>query len=251
MGDIQLTIVIPCYNEASRGDFKQRLHSVEEYMEAIGLSYEIILFDDCSKDNTYQMLNEFKNNKDTVTVIHMDVNRGKSYSLKQGFEMSRGKYTMMMDADLSIALEYIKEFYDAMLKQGYDVVLACRKNNENNRGIQRRIISKLSGLCTKFVLGIDYKDTQCGFKMFNTKQLRKVIPYIKSDRWLIDIELLIYLQATGAKILSVDVLTINDLESTLRSGEALKSSIKELINILKVKRKTIKQLRYNVSNNAM
>ncbi len=249
MGDIQLTIVIPCYNEASRGDFKKRLQSVEEYMEATGINYEVILFDDCSKDNTYYVLNEFGENNDKVTVVHMDTNRGKSYSLKQGFEMSRGEYTMMMDADLSIELEHIKEFYDAMLKQGYDVVLACRQNNESNRGIQRRLISKLSGLCTKFVLGIDYKDTQCGFKMFNTKQLRKVIPYIRSDRWLIDIELLIYMQAIGSKILSVDVLTINDLESTLRSGEALKSSIKELINILKVKRKTIKQLRCNVGNN--
>lgn len=240
-----LSIVVPCYNEASRGDFRQRIKSIIDYMYSTNIVYELVLVDDCSKDDTYKCMCEFSNIYNNVKTLHLDKNYGKSYALRQGFILADGKYTLMMDADLSIDLDNIKEFYDTITQDNYDVIVANRKNNKDNRGILRHIMSSLSGFCTRYILGIKIKDTQCGFKLFTTETLKKVVPYIKSSRWLIDIELLIYLQALNQRITSIEVITTNDLESTLENGEALKSSAKELFMILTTKKDTIRKITDN------
>jgi hypothetical protein len=148
----------------------------------------------------------------------------------------------MMDADLSIPLSNIKKFYYYLdTATQHQCIIATRVVNKKKIKA-RRLLSYLSHKATKLIFGIRFEDTQCGFKMFDTEKAQMIMPYIKSTRWLFDIELLIYLKALGVKTKSKKVTHKDDLESTLNSKEALKSSIHELVIILLTKGKTIKTL---------
>ena len=231
---MKLSVVIPCYNEASRGDFKKRINDVIEYLKDCSSisSFEVICVNDGSTDNTLNILQNFGN---SITLIS-NKNKGKGYSLKCGFEICTGELCLMMDADLSVPLEYIEQFY-LELVENKDLALIGSRRCEgakitNEQSIIRRGIGKISRFITQKILGLDIIDTQCGFKMTRSKYIKEILGNIHSNRWLFDIELLIYLQNKGVKLVEVPVSWGTELESTLRSFNAVITSSYELIVIL-------------------
>lgn len=243
ISETDLTIVMPCYNENSRGVFKDRLNKLIQYMyEQTNLVYELILVNDGSTDDTLKVMQEFSSQYLNIRVVTYFPNIGKSYAVKKGLEIAEGRVSLMLDADLSVPLSNISKFYTYSIK--YNVIVGVRQREEVNRGIVRNTISKLSHTVTRLLLGIKIKDTQCGFKMFDTQLIQSVLPYVKSKRWLIDIELILYTQAhKTTKIKEVSLIDNQVLQSTLRSKEALKSSIKELFIILANKHNTIASIK--------
>lgn len=231
---MKLSVVIPCYNEASRGNFKKRIEDVLKYLkecESIS-SFEVICVNDGSTDDTLNILQNFGN---SITLIS-NKNKGKGYSLKCGFEICTGELCLMMDADLSVPLEYIEQFY-LELVENKDLALIGSRRCEgakiiNEQSIIRRGIGKISRSITQKILGLDIIDTQCGFKMTRSKYTKEILGNIHSNRWLFDIELLIYLQSKNIKLIEIPVSWGTELESTLRSFNAVITSAWEIIVIL-------------------
>lgn len=231
---MKLSVVIPCYNEASRGNFKKRIEDVLKYLkecESIS-SFEVICVNDGSTDDTLNILQNFGN---SITLIS-NKNKGKGYSLKCGFEICTGELCLMMDADLSVPLEYIEQFY-LELVENKDLALIGSRRCEgakiiNEQSIIRRGIGKISRSITQKILGLDIIDTQCGFKMTRSKYIKEILGNIHSNRWLFDIELLIYLQSKNIKLIEIPVSWGTELESTLRSFNAVITSAWEIIVIL-------------------
>jgi len=232
---MSLSILIPCFNEASRGDFSQRIDQVMEYLKDSGINdYEVIFINDGSVDDTKNIIDEKKLlYKPYIKCVSYKENVGKAYALKKGILVSEKKYILMMDADLSVPLEYIGKFYSKM--RGNICLVGSRRLEKSKITIEqksnRRFIGYLSRIYTRYILRINIMDTQCGFKMFPRRSARKIIPYIRSKRWLFDIELLIYLKAANIKLYEVPIVWGTDLVSILRSSEAIKSSVKEMIII--------------------
>ena len=243
-----LSIVMPCYNEASRKNFEYRLNKLYSYMlDDTDIEFELILVNDGSTDNTLEVLEKFAKDKGNfviVDVISYDKNVGKGYALKQGISHARGTYTLMIDADLNIPLKNIQKFYNYIQIATLHHLVIGNRTNEYNKSPIRKFLTKSAKICTKKLIGIKKNgDTQCGFKMFTTDRVQSILKYIKSDRWLFDIELILYMQALGEKVRYIDVKSRNELPSTINSREALFTSIKELLIILRYKNQTIYKIK--------
>lgn len=231
---MKLSVVIPCYNEASRGNFKKRIEDVLKYLKECKSisSFEVICVNDGSTDDTLNILQNFGNS--IILISHN--NKGKGYSLKRGFEICTGELCLMMDADLSVPLEYIEQFY-LELKENKNLALIGSRRCDgaqilNEQSSVRRGIGKISRFITQKILGLDIIDTQCGFKMTRSKYVKEILGNIHSNRWLFDIELLIYLQSKNIKLIEIPVSWGTELESTLRSFNAVITSAWEIIVIL-------------------
>ena len=231
---MKLSVVIPCYNEASRGNFKKRIEDVLKYLkecESIS-SFEVICVNDGSTDDTLNILQNFGNS--IILISHS--NRGKGYSLKRGFEICTGELCLMMDADLSVPLEYIEQFYLELRENKNLALIGSRRCDGaqilKEQGTIRRGIGKISRFITQKILGLDIIDTQCGFKMTRSKYVKEILGNIHSNRWLFDIELLVYLQNKNIKLVEVPVSWGTELESTLRSFNAVITSAWEILVIL-------------------
>lgn len=208
-----LSIIIPCYNEESRGFFEKRIWDVKAYIETLNFPCEVIYVNDCSKDYTEQILLCEK-----VTYINNKRNRGRGYSFREGIKQATFDKILVMDADLSVPLENISLFYE--LCEPNIIVIGTRVYEEK-RNCFRRFLTKLSKKLTRY---LNVRDSQCGFKMFNKEDYNKVESYLCCNRWLGDTELLSYFKAIGVSTMESDVEWIDFPSSTLRSFTALISS---------------------------
>ena len=225
-----LSVIIPCYNESKRGNFYERLAILQSYLDAQIFSYEIICVLDGLDEAAAQACSELG-----IEYIQLHKNQGKGFAIRLGIYNTNYDTIMYLDADLSTDINYIAEFYEE-INQGYSLVIG-------ERHCKRRFLSKIGLFITKHLLGIKFDDTQCGFKMFKKSSIRDIQGYFKATKWLLDIEIILYMQVLTNSIKSIPVNYDDELPSTLNSFKASFSSFKELLSILVRRRKTIEQIK--------
>ena len=190
-----LSIIIPCYNEASRLDLKGNIESVLNYLKRHDFkNYELILVDDHSVDNTLEVLKQF-NNYNTCRVYSNARNSGKGYSIRKGMFEAIYDYILYMDADLSVPLENIAVFCSMIADNTCIIASRYLPNSTivNQRSKLRRLMSTFTRIFLIKLCGLSVSDSQCGFKMFKFNE--GMYPdSLEPSRWLFDIELLRYLK---------------------------------------------------------
>ena len=227
---MKVSIVIPAYNEAQR--IGKTLPLVVEYLKKFGSRYsvstEIIVVNDGSKDATLEVLNQFK---DDIKIVSYSPNIGKGYALRQGAFVADGDYIYVADADFATPIEYIDKFFMSM--EGYDCVIGSRAvgNESVNESFVRKLMAKGSNLLIRTVLGLGFKDTQCGFKMF-TKKAKKYLLMCENNRWGYDFEFLYLLQKNNLKVMEMPVGWSEVKESKV----GLFSYFKTLLELFNVRR---------------
>jgi glycosyltransferase involved in cell wall biosynthesis len=210
-----LSVVIPAYNEGGRKgkELRKNLGDIGKYLDKKGIEYEVVVVSDGSKDNTVDVANEFSKVLKKLVVVDRKVNRGKWFSVREGYLKARGKYRLLTDADGATAIDNLKDFWPLMEK-GEDIVIGSRdlaaakilkhqpkwKEFLGNAG--NTLIKALMGLW-----GID--DTQCGFKVFSEKAVKEIVPLLKVDRWGGDFEMLMLAKKKGYKINQVPVVWVD------------------------------------------
>lgn len=129
-----ISLVIPCYNESS--NVKPLLERVITIMQSLEsrFDYEVIFVNDGSKDDTIQKLFEYASNDDNIKIIDFSRNFGKEAALTAGLDFSSGDVVIPMDADLQHPPELITEMINKW-EEGFEVVLARRKNRDNDTAI--------------------------------------------------------------------------------------------------------------------
>ncbi|KKQ10763.1 MAG: Glycosyl transferase family 2 [candidate division WS6 bacterium GW2011_GWE1_36_69] len=154
---MKISIVIPAYNEENRigKTLPHVISYLREFSKKNQIQTEIIVVNDGAKDKTLEVLNTFR--EDIII------------ALKQGITKADGDYIYIADADFSTPIEYIEHFVEKMDK--YDCVIGSRAlgKEEIRVSLFRKILGNSSNLLIRAVLGLKFKDTQCGFKMFNQK----------------------------------------------------------------------------------
>lgn len=199
---MKLSIVIPAYNEEKR--IGKTLPNVIKYVEKLGkegYSAEIIVVNDGSTDKTIDVLNTFK---DSINIVTYTPNHGKGYALREGVKKSQGEYIYIADADFSTPIESIKDFIERM--KDVDCVIGSRAVDEEIVKVSfvRKLFGNMSNLIIRAILGLNFKDTQCGFKMFN-KECKKYFLDCVNERWGYDFEFLYLLQKNALKIVEIPV----------------------------------------------
>lgn len=229
--DVHISVIVPAYKEATR--IGTTLASLNRYFSDKPFSYEIIVVEDGSPDNTYQVVTSYSDTVKNLTVLKNEKNRGKGYSVCRGMQAATGKFRVFMDADNSVDISHL----DAFLKEvhaGNDVVIGSIKmgNTESNErnGLHRKILSALSALLIRTVVGKGIHDTQRGFKVFSARAAEHIFPKQTIERFGFDIEILVIAREQGFKIKELPVVWDNPTGSTVTMKSYI-DTLRELIRI--------------------
>ncbi|EJS41490.1 alg5p [Saccharomyces arboricola H-6] len=208
--EIILSVVIPSYNETGR-ILLMLTDAINFLKEKYGSKWEIVIVDDGSTDNTTQYClkicrEEFKLDYRQFRIIKFSQNRGKGGAVRQGFLHIRGKYGLFADADGASNFSDVAKLIEAVQtcevsSRGVEAVkpvvaIGSRAHMVNTEAVIKRSMIRnclMYGFHTLvFIFGIrTIKDTQCGFKLFNKPAILKIFPYLHTEGWIFDVEILI------------------------------------------------------------
>jgi len=200
------SIVIPAYNESAR--LPATLAKVLAYVHAQGWDAEVIVVNDGSRDNTADIVREFAAKDPALRLVENPGNRGKGYSVRNGMLSARGRVVLFSDADLSSPIEEAPKLFQA-LEQGADIAIGSRwlraETQTQRQPLYRQVFGRVFNLMLRLTLGLNYKDTQCGFKAFKQRPAQTVFPLQRIDRWGFDPEILFLARKFGFKVQEVSV----------------------------------------------
>lgn len=185
-------VVIPCYNEEARLLSKEFIAFTES-----NLGYHLCFVNDGSTDNTLAVLQELrKGREDYVSVYDCEVNGGKGEAVRQGVlhlvKDTQLDYIGYLDADLSTDFKDFDDLVKTIEKSDFKIVSGsriARMGANITKESARKVISMTINLIIRSILGMNFKDTQCGAKIIH----RDLIPVVFKDkfitRWLFDVEI--------------------------------------------------------------
>ncbi len=137
---MKLSVVVPCYNEAA--SLEQFHKSLSEVLQKEKLSYEIIMVDDGSYDDTTQKIIELNNKDKNVKGISFSRNFGKESAMLAGLKFTSGDYIAIMDADMQHSPDKLIEMYRKLLEDpNYDSICAYKSNRSDESGLKRTLVA--------------------------------------------------------------------------------------------------------------
>ncbi|MFN0121505.1 MAG: dolichyl-phosphate beta-glucosyltransferase [Blastocatellia bacterium] len=230
-----LSIVIPAYNEQDR--LPHTLSETLKFLAAQDYSSEIVVVDDGSRDRTTDVVAEFAAQAEgRLRLLKNPGNRGKGYSVRHGMLEARGDIVLFMDADLATPLTEVEKVLDPIRRNEYDVVIGSRAINRGLIGERQSFLRELRGrggnLFMRTLLGLDFVDTQCGFKAFRRQAAQMVFPLQQTDGFGFDPEILFIAQKQGWRQLETPVRW-NHVEGS--KVTMLGSSLEVLRDVFKIR----------------
>ncbi|MHA2393659.1 MAG: dolichyl-phosphate beta-glucosyltransferase [Promethearchaeota archaeon] len=189
---LELSIVVPAYNEQLRitSFMKNLLDFSKKHLE----SYEIIIVDDGSTDNTYQVVKDLIRDHENTRVITYNKNKGKGFAVFQGILNAKGEFVLFIDADGSTPPEEIMNMNKIYKRHGYDVIIGTRIDEtssiENPQPISRKLLSLIFNIYSNLLFHLSVNDLLCGFKGFKKEVAIRLFENLQSFRWEFDVEIL-------------------------------------------------------------
>jgi glycosyltransferase involved in cell wall biosynthesis len=206
MAPPRLSIVIPAYNESAR--IEAALTSVLGCVEARSWDADILVVDDGSTDDTCAIIQRWMASHPRLHLIQNPGNRGKGYSVRNGLLQSSGDIVMFTDADLS-----------APIDDGADVAIGSRWLDKQKQTVHQPLYRRFFGRCfnwvTRKVMGLPFKDTQCGFKAFRRDAAQTIFRLQTIERWGFDPEILFIARKLRYTIKEVPVTWGHDERSRI------------------------------------
>lgn len=184
---LALSIILPAYNEGK--NIRERIKNVKSVLEGLGLSYEIIVVDDGSIDETRAEANgEIANGK--ISVVGYDKNMGKGHALQHGFRNSSGNFVVFLDGDSDIDPSRLGTYISALAEA--DIVIASKRHpfSRIQASFERRFLSHAFQAIVKILTGVKVSDTQAGLKAFRRNALSRMFPLVLVKKFAFDVELL-------------------------------------------------------------
>ena len=229
-----ISVCIPMYNESAIIENNATL--LQEYMtKRFGKdNFEIIFFDDGSKDNSYDLVCNLK--LENVRVLRTVENHGKGSAVRRAMLAADGDIAMFTDADLAYGCNVIGEFAEFMVKNPQaDILIGSRplhKDGYEGYTLLRKIASKLYIQVLCILGGFKLSDSQCGCKAFRKHAAKRIFSNATVDRFAFDFEALLIANKIGYKISEYPVKIINHGESKVN---VLRDSFKMLSDLYKMK----------------
>jgi glycosyltransferase involved in cell wall biosynthesis len=214
-----LSVIIPAYNEAER--ITNTLFDIDKYLSQAEYSYEIIVVNDASKDNTAVVVDKLIPVIKNLRLIDNTENKGKGGVVAQGMLNAKGNIRLFMDADNSTEIEDFAKL-QPFFKDGYKVVIGSRAiggaSVELHQPLFRRILGKMGNLFIRIMAVSGIGDTQCGFKALTEDAADKIFSRLTITRWGFDVEVLAIAKLLGYRIKEVGIKWVNDTRSTVSAS---------------------------------
>ncbi len=203
---VQLSIIVPAYNERWR--LPPTLIDIVDYFDKQSFSYEVIVVDDGSTDETSEVVQKFERVRNQVRLIRLPKNCGKGHAVRLGALNASGARIMFADADGATPIEEVERILAAM-DAGADIAIGSRAKASTDTKVTtkwyRKFLGRTFKACVNFILLPGIEDTQCGFKMFTRDAARFVFTKQQSDGFSFDVEILYIAQRAKLKIAEVPI----------------------------------------------
>jgi len=200
------SIVLPAYNESER--VASTLEKILTHSEQRGWKTEVIVVNDGSTDDTARLVSGYAARHPGVRLLDNPGNRGKGYSVRNGMLHATGDILLFSDADLSSPIVEADKLF-AAIAAGADVAIGSRwlkaELQTKRQPLHRQVFGRAFNLALRIVLGLNFKDTQCGFKAFTRDAAQKLFTLQKIERWGFDPELLYLARTLHLKVVEVPV----------------------------------------------
>jgi glycosyltransferase involved in cell wall biosynthesis len=178
---MQISVVVPLFNEAE--SLPELMQWIDRVMQTHNYSYEVIMVDDGSKDNSWNTIQTLRTTYPSLKGIKFQRNYGKSAALNEGFKMAQGDIVVTMDADLQDSPDEIPEFYDMITKEGYHLVSGWKKKRYDNT-FTKNIPSKIYNAVARRSSGIVLHDFNCGIKAYQLKVIKSIEVFGEMHRYI-------------------------------------------------------------------
>jgi glycosyltransferase involved in cell wall biosynthesis len=178
---MQISVVIPLFNEAE--SLPELMQWIDRVMQTNNYTYEVIMVDDGSKDNSWSTIQTLRASFPSLKGIKFQRNYGKSAALNEGFKMALGDIVVTMDADLQDSPDEIPEFYDMITKEGYHLVSGWKKKRYDNT-FTKNIPSKIYNAVARRSSGIVLHDFNCGIKAYQLKVIKSIEVFGEMHRYI-------------------------------------------------------------------
>jgi glycosyltransferase involved in cell wall biosynthesis len=178
---MDLSIVIPLFNEDE--SLPELAAWIERVMTANNYTYEIIMIDDGSTDNSWNVIQQLSAKNNAIKGIKFQRNYGKSAALNEGFKAAQGDVVITMDADMQDSPDEIPELRNMVLNENYDIVSGWKKKRFDNK-LTKNIPSKLFNAAARRSSGIKLHDFNCGLKAYKKKVVKSIEVYGEMHRYI-------------------------------------------------------------------
>lgn len=235
-----LSLVIACYNEVPV--LEQSVSQILKVLDSTCWSYEVIFVDDCSQDNTREIIQKLVNqysDHDLRVLLH-EKNYGRGRTVSDGFRMAKGKVAGYIDIDLEVPAHYILCMVMS-IHQGADVATALRIYKLHIKLFHRFLLSNGYKRLMHFALGLPLKDTETGYKFFRRDKLLQILDQVQDEGWFWDTEIMTRAYLAGFQIEEPPCLFIKRYDKK-SSVHLIKDSLYYLVKLYRF-RQVVKKMR--------
>ena len=221
--NVDVSVILCAYNEGNV--IEETIDRVDRVLMETGWSYEIIVVDDGSLDDTRERAVSYRdrNGESYLKVLSYQKNMGKGNAVKTGFEQAKGDFIVVIDSDLDVDPTHIPRYVEAL--KSSDIAVASKWHSESHAAmmLKRKVLSFGFNILSRLLTGIKLKDTQTGLKAFRRSVLERMIPKIVAKRYAFDLELMAACNHCGFRItdLPVDI----HVESIIGFKEILRMAL--------------------------
>jgi glycosyltransferase involved in cell wall biosynthesis len=213
-GPLELSLVIPTFNQRAR-TARSAAEAARWLNERFGGRGELIVVDDGSRADEAVTPGDLPAG---VILVRQEHNLGKGGAIRSGVARARGAYVVFTDSDLPFSLEPIETTL-ATLRDGADVVIGDRLHPESSAatpvGPLRRLSSAVYTWLVNHALGLDYADTQCGYKGYRAAAARELFGHLRVTSFAFDAELLLRAHAAGYRVVRQPVRLVHNEDSSV------------------------------------
>jgi len=200
----KFSLIIPVFNESEI--IEENLRILIRFLEReLAESYQLIVCDDSSQDNTYPKLVKLKAEKPDVVLLRFPRRIGKGGTVKEAIRRAEGEFVVVMDADLSTKLEHLPQMISFLERNGGVLIGERRVSSRYTQGYLRTILSLVFNLLTRILFRTGIRDHQCGFKGMTRKAALFFAEKIGEDGYLFDTELIFLAKKHGFPLSSMEV----------------------------------------------
>jgi len=217
---VDVSVILCAYNE---GDvIEETIDRVDRVLLETGWSYEIIVVDDGSLDNTKENAVSYRDRNGTscLKILGYQKNAGKGNAVKAGFEQAEGDFIVVIDSDLDVDPRDIPGYVEALKSNDIAVASKWHRESHSSMMLKRKFLSFGFNILSRLFAGIKLKDTQTGLKAFRRSVLERMIPKLLVKRYAFDLELMAACNHCGFRItslpVSINVESIIGLKDILR-----------------------------------
>jgi glycosyltransferase involved in cell wall biosynthesis len=214
-----ISIIIPAFNEEKR--LPATLQKVREHLALRSWEYaEIVVVDDGSRDATAEAARAAG-----ARVLANPGNRGKGYSVRHGMLEAKGDWALFTDADLSAPIEELEKLWAAAERERARVAIGSRALDRSLIGVHQPLFREMMGRCfnlaRRLITGLPFRDTQCGFKLFEARAAAEIFRRQLLDGFGFDVEVLFIARRLGFRTVETPVRWNDAAGTTVSLGRGV------------------------------